>query len=111
MNTWMKMQELNISSSEVHTQGGAQSSSQRALGYFSQLSKAMVEDLYNIYQLDFMLFSYKPDLFIDVAKKDNNNLNLFERTKLSQMSQRKNFNQKLHFQTSQLSYIRPTNLT
>ena len=80
------MQGLNITSSEVHTKGGAQSSGQRALGYFSQLTRNMVEDLYNIYQLDFMLFSYKPDVFLNVAKKDNNHLNPYERTKLSQMS-------------------------
>ena len=103
MNTWMSMQGLNITTSKVHTKGGAQSSSQRALGYFSQLSRDMVEDLFNIYRLDFMLFSYKPDVFIDVAKKDSNHLNLFERTKLSQMSSRNNINQRFNIEYDHLA--------
>ena len=44
------------------------SSSRRSLDYFSQLTKAQVVELYNIYRMDFELFSYSPDTFIHTAK-------------------------------------------
>ena len=38
------------------------------MDYFSQLTKDQVADLFNIYNMDFRLFSYTPDLFLKVAK-------------------------------------------
>jgi hypothetical protein len=38
------------------------------MDYFSKLTKDQVADLYNIYNMDFRLFSYTPDMFIRVAK-------------------------------------------
>ena len=59
---------LNLTSTEAHTEGGGQSSAERPLDYFSQLTKEQVEELYKVYKLDFILFSYKPDIFISAAK-------------------------------------------
>ena len=71
MTTWIETVGLNLTSSEAHTKGGAQSSTNRALDYFSQLTRDQVEELYSIYRLDFMLFSYKPDMFIKVANNES----------------------------------------
>jgi hypothetical protein len=81
MTSWTRQFGLNLTSSLAHTKGGAQSSGKRALDYFSQLSKDQVEELYNIYRLDFTLFSYKPVTFIDVAKDDNKGLEYLENAK------------------------------
>ena len=45
-----------------------------------------MEELYNIYRLDFTLFSYKPDIFMNVAKDDNQILDYLENAKLNQIS-------------------------
>jgi hypothetical protein len=50
------------------------------------MTKDQVEDLYNIYRLDFMLFSYKTDIFMNVAKDDNQILDHLENAKLNQIS-------------------------
>ena len=68
IDSWIRYLGLNLTSTEAHTEGGAQSSTNRALDYFSQLTKEQVEELYNVYKLDFILFSYKPDIFINAAK-------------------------------------------
>eukprot|EP00090_Calanus_glacialis_P004508 TRINITY_DN13371_c0_g1_i3.p1 TRINITY_DN13371_c0_g1~~TRINITY_DN13371_c0_g1_i3.p1 ORF type:complete len:415 (+),score=60.42 TRINITY_DN13371_c0_g1_i3:269-1513(+) len=68
IDSWIGYLGLNLTSTEAHTEGGAQSSTNRALDYFSQLTKEQVEELYNVYKLDFILFSYKPDIFINAAK-------------------------------------------
>ena len=85
MIAWIETVGLKLTSSEAHTKGGAQSSTNRALDYFSQLTRDQVNELYSIYRLDFMLFSYKPDMFIKVAKNDNLSWNLLFRAKLEQI--------------------------
>ena len=86
MTAWTRHLGVNLTSSLAHTKGGAQSSDKRALDYFSQLTKDQVEELYNIYRLDFVLFSYKPDIFMNVAKYDNQILDYLENAKLNQIS-------------------------
>ena len=68
IDSWIRYLGLNLTSTEAHTEGEAQSSTNRALDYFSQLTKKQVAELYNVYKLDFILFSYKPDIFINAAK-------------------------------------------
>jgi len=87
MNSWIESMGLDLTSSQAHTRGGAQSSSNRALDYFSQLSRDQVEELYSIYRMDFLLYSYKPDMFIKVAKEENIGSNSLERAKQDQLSQ------------------------
>ena len=53
---------------EAHTEGGVLSSSQRSLDYFSQLKKDQVVDLYNMYKMDFQLFSYSAETFLSAAR-------------------------------------------
>eukprot|EP00091_Calanus_sinicus_P009304 TRINITY_DN21823_c0_g1_i1.p1 TRINITY_DN21823_c0_g1~~TRINITY_DN21823_c0_g1_i1.p1 ORF type:complete len:145 (-),score=30.76 TRINITY_DN21823_c0_g1_i1:70-453(-) len=87
INSWTNHLGLNLTSSHAHTKGGAQSSDKRALDYFSQLSKDQVEALYNIYRLDFLLFSYKPDSFMNVAEDDSQGLEYLENARLHQISE------------------------
>ena len=88
MVSWIQHLGLNLTLSQRHTRGGgAQSSAQRALGYFSQVTKDQVEELYNIYKLDFLLFSYTPNIFINVAKDEPLiNMELYETAKYNQIS-------------------------
>ena len=95
MITWIKALGLNLTSSEAHTKGGTQSSTNRALDYFSQLTRDQVEELYSIYRLDFMLFSYKPDMFIKVANNDTLRWNLLERAKQEQISKMDTLNERI----------------
>lgn len=67
IDSWIQYLGLNLTSTAAHTEGGIQSSAARALDYFSQLTKKQVEELYSVYKLDFILFSYKPDIFIHAA--------------------------------------------
>jgi len=67
ITSWINHLKLNLTSTEAHTEGGEPGSIERALDYFSQLTKDQVEGLYNIYSLDFMLFAYTPNIFIDAA--------------------------------------------
>jgi len=93
MNTWIESVGLNLTSSQAHTRGGVQSSTKRALDYFSQLTKDQVEELYIIYRLDFLLFSYKPDEFLFVAKESNFSSKLLERARIDQNSQINHLNE------------------
>ena len=70
MVSWINHLGLNLTLSQIHSRGGTQSSSKRALDYFSQVTKDQTNELYNIYKLDFLLFSYTPDIFINVAKDE-----------------------------------------
>ena len=54
-----------------------------------------MEELYNIYRLDFLLFSYKPDIFIDVAKDDNQGWEYLEDAKLNQISEIDSLNRRV----------------
>eukprot|EP00090_Calanus_glacialis_P004511 TRINITY_DN13371_c0_g2_i2.p1 TRINITY_DN13371_c0_g2~~TRINITY_DN13371_c0_g2_i2.p1 ORF type:complete len:436 (+),score=75.83 TRINITY_DN13371_c0_g2_i2:79-1386(+) len=65
IESWIDYLGLNLTSTEAHTKGGTPD---KALDYFSQLTKDQVADLFNIYNMDFRLFSYTPDLFLRVAK-------------------------------------------
>ena len=59
---------LNITSTEAHTEGGVLGSIGRSHDYFYRLTKNQVVDLYNLYKLDFLLFSYLPDEFLNFAR-------------------------------------------
>ena len=54
-----------------------------------------MKELYNIYRLDFLLFSYKPDIFIDVAKDDNQGWEYLEDAKLNQISEIDSLNRRV----------------
>ena len=96
MVSWIQHLGLNLTLSQRHTRGGAQSSAQRALGYFSQVTKDQVEELYNIYKLDFLLFSYTPNIFINVAKDEPLiNMELYETAKYNQISKTNVLNKRI----------------
>ena len=66
--SWLDQLNLNLTSKEANTDGELLSSMERALDYFSLLTVDQVEELYNLYRLDFILFSYTHQPFINAAK-------------------------------------------
>ena len=57
VSSWLDQLKLNLTSKEANTDGELLSSLERALDYFSLLTVDQVEKLYNLYRLDFILFS------------------------------------------------------
>ena len=51
----------------THVSSGG-STKELAKKYFSQLSLDTVKKLYNIYQVDFKMFGYSPQLYYDIAR-------------------------------------------
>ena len=68
-DSWLSYNGLNVSSVSAHTDGkGKSGSAERAVKYFSELTKDQVVQLYKLYKADFDLFSYDPETYIDVAQ-------------------------------------------
>jgi len=68
-DSWLSYNGLNVSSVSAHTDGkGKSGSAERAVKYFSELTKDEVVQLYKLYKADFDLFSYDPETYIDVAQ-------------------------------------------
>ena len=44
------------------------STSDLARKYFGQLDRRIVKKLYKLYKVDFEMFGYSPDLYLDLAK-------------------------------------------
>ena len=84
IDSWITHLNLPITSAEAHKVGGGQSSSQRSFNYFSQLTKNQVVALYNIYQMDFQLFSYSAESFINAAPGPANVSKIKELVKTSE---------------------------
>jgi len=84
IDSWISHLNLPITSAEAHTVGGGQSSSERSFDYFSQLTKNQVLALYNIYQMDFQLFSYSAESFINAATGPANVSKIKELVKTSE---------------------------
>ena len=68
VSSWLDQLNLNLTSKEANTDGELLSSMERALDYFSLLTVDQVEELYNLYRLDFILFSYTHQPFLNAAK-------------------------------------------
>ena len=54
----------------MHTVGGKRNSARKTDKYFSELTKTQVNNLYELYKLDFKLFGYDHQKYIELAKND-----------------------------------------
>ena len=68
VSSWLDQLNLNLTSKEANTDRELLSCMERALDYFSLLTMDQVEELYNLYRLDFILFSYTHQPFLNAAK-------------------------------------------
>jgi len=63
-----KMANVTFAELESHVSSGGSTRS-LAKKYFAELETNMVKKLYQIYKIDFEMFQYSPDLFINYSKK------------------------------------------
>ena len=61
-------QSLYFSFTEYHVSSGG-STYDLTKKYFSELDSVTVTKLYNIYKVDFEMFSYTPDMYFNAAKQ------------------------------------------
>ena len=59
---------INEELPESHITKGGKSSDQTLKKYYSELDKKMLERLYKIYELDFLLFNYTIDSYYKYVK-------------------------------------------
>ena len=62
-----QMAGVQFKNNVSHSSSG--STSQLAREYFSQVDEDDVEQLYQLYKIDFEMFGYSPDLYLNFAKK------------------------------------------
>jgi len=63
-----KMANVTFAETESHVSSGGSTKS-LAKKYFSELKTNTVKKLYHLYKVDFQLFQYSPDLYIQYSKK------------------------------------------
>ena len=69
MQEFIEDMKLPLSSvARVHTVGGRRNSAAKTDLYFSQLTRAQVQALYQIYKYDFILYNYDINHYLDIIK-------------------------------------------